>query len=255
MITKKKTLLYLILVPLASFLSFSSVSAERPLTTDHAETVEKGNIELEVGFDGSRQDNHDREFHPTLTLVFGLIDKLEFAIETGYFFLHPEEGKKENGLGDTELKLKYQLVDEKEWIPAFAMSGILKLPTASESEGLGSGQTDFEMNAIFTKVFTKRWCFHFNLGYTFIGEDHADNELSYSLAARFLVTEKWAWVGEMVGRNNLNGRKGDDPLSSLVGTYYSFNDSITWDAAIEIGMSKAAPDFRITTGLTLLFKP
>jgi hypothetical protein len=62
-------------------------------------------------------------------------------------------------------------------------------------------------------------------------------------------------VGEVVGVNNLNGRKGDDPLSSLIGTYYLISDNLVLDAGIEIGVSKAAPDFRITTGLTWFFKP
>jgi len=62
-------------------------------------------------------------------------------------------------------------------------------------------------------------------------------------------------VGEIVGVNNFNGREGDDLLSGLLGTYYLIADNIVWDAGVEIGMSKAAPDFRLTTGLTLFFKP
>jgi len=62
-------------------------------------------------------------------------------------------------------------------------------------------------------------------------------------------------AGEIVGVNNFNGRKGDDPFSGLFGTQYLITDSIVCDAGVEIGMSKAAPDFRWTTGLTLLFKP
>jgi hypothetical protein len=55
--------------------------------------------------------------------------------------------------------------------------------------------------------------------------------------------------------NHFNGRKGDDPFSGLLGTQYLITESIVWDAGVEIGMNKAAPNFRITTGLTLLFKP
>ena len=64
---------------------------------------------------------------------------------------------------------------------------------------------------------------------------------------------KWALVGEIGGMNNLNGRKGDDPFSGLLGMIYLISDNIVWDMGVEIGMSKAAPDFRITTGLTVLF--
>jgi len=44
-------------------------------------------------------------------------------------------------------------------------------------------------------------------------------------------------------------------LSGLLGIQHTVTDSIVWDAGVEIGMNKAAPDFRLTIGLTLIFKP
>jgi len=244
----------ILLIFLISLFS-TSVFAARPLTTDDTGTVEKGKFQLEPGFDFTRQDNHDRELNPSMTLTYGLFERMDVGIGSGYLFVHPAEGKKENGLADTELKVKYRLMDEKDWIPSFAVTGELKIPTASESKGLGSGKTDFGINVIFTKNLSKRWVFHINAGYTFIGEHGANNESNYSVAGGFIVSDKWALVGEIVGVNNFNGRKGDDPFSGLLGTYYLITDSIIWDGGVEIGMNKAAPDFRLTTGLTILFKP
>jgi cobalt/nickel transport protein len=253
-IPTKKAVLFIFF---ASLISFSSVTthAARPLTTDDAWTIEKSEFQLEAGFDALRQDNHDREYSPSLTLSYGLLKRMDLGIGSGYVFSHPKEGERENGIADTEIKLKYRWMDEKDWMPVLTVSGILKIPTASESKGLGSGQTDFGINVIVTKNLSKRWVVHLNFGYTFIGEDHVNNELNYSMAAQFMLTEKWAVVGEVVGVNNFNGRHGDDPFSGLIGTYYSITDKIIWDAGLEFGMSKAAPDFRFTTGLTWLFKP
>ena len=242
-------------VPCLLFFFSSSAFAARPLTTDDAGTVEKGKFQVETGFDSTRQDNHDREISPSLTLTYGLLERMDVGIGSAYLFVRPKEADNENGLGDTELKLKYRLFDEKDWIPAFAMTGNLKIPTASESKGLGSGKTDFGINTIVTKNLSKRWVFHLNLGYTFTGEHGANNEFNYAAAAQFILSDKWALVGEIVGGNNFNGRKGDDPVSGLLGTYYLISDNLVWDAGVEIGINKAAPDFRITTGLTLLFKP
>jgi len=176
---------------------FSSPAlALRPLTTDDAYTVEKGAFQLEAGFDATRQDNHDREYNPSLTFAYGLLEELDLEIGSGYLFFDPKEGKRENGLGDTELKLKYRPIDEKDWIPSLAVSGILKIPTASDSKGLGSGQTDFGLHAIATKKIGERWLVHVNLGYTFIGENGVDNEMNYSLGGQFILTDKWALVGE-----------------------------------------------------------
>jgi cobalt/nickel transport protein len=257
LIKKPPTKQILIITPFYCFIFLTSTSlyAARPLTTDDAWTVEKGRFQMEFGFDISRQDNHDRELSPSLTLTYGLLEKMDLGIGSGYIFLDPKEDGKENGFADTEVKAKYRFFDEENWIPAFAISGILKIPTASESKGLGSGQADFGMNAIVTKNISKRLALHLNLGYTLIGENHMDNELNYSMGGQFSLTDRWAVVGEIVGVNNLNGHIGDDPLSFLIGTYSLLTDHVILDGGLEVGASKAAPDFRFTTGLTWVFKP
>jgi cobalt/nickel transport protein len=182
LIKKSTTQKVLFLIFLTFFLFSTSVFAARPLTTDDAYTVEKGKFQLETGFDFARQDNHDREFSPSMTLTYGLFERMDMGLGGGYLFIHPAEGKKENGLADTELKIKYRLIDEKDLMPSFAIAGKLKIPTASESKGLGSGKMDFGINLIFTKNLSKRLVLHLNLGYTFIGEDRVNNEFNYSVA-------------------------------------------------------------------------
>jgi hypothetical protein len=242
-------------VPSLLFLFSSSAFAARPLTTDDTWTIEKGKFQLETGFNFTRQDSHDREIGPSLTVSYGLLERMDVGIGSVYLFVRPKEGENENGFGDTALKLKYRLLDERNWMPAFAVTGNLKIPTASESKRLGSGKTDFGINTIVTKNLSKRWIFHLNMGYTFMGEHGVNNEFNYSVAAEFILSDKWALVGEIVGVNNFNGRNRDDSISGLLGAYYHISDSVVWDLAVEIGVNKAAPDFRLTTGLTLLFKP
>jgi hypothetical protein len=220
-------------VPSLLFLFLSSVFAARPLTTDDAGTVEKGKFQFETGFDFTRQDNHDREISPSLTISYGLLEKMDTGIGNGYLIVRPKEGENEKGLGDTELKLKYRLLDERGWMPSFAVTGNLKIPTASESKGLGSGKTDFGINTIVTKNLSKRWVIHLNFGYTFLGEHEVNDEFNYSAAAQFILSDKWALVGEIVGVNNFNGRKGDDLISGLLGTYYLISENVVWDAGVE----------------------
>ncbi len=252
---KKSLLLVISIITLIHFLCHSDGFAGRPLTTDDAYTVEKGKFQVETGFDFISQDDHDKESAATMTLTYGVFERMDMGVGSAYLFVNPADGEKENGFGDTALKIKYRLVDQKDWIPSFAISGTLIIPTASESRGLGSGKTDFNINTIFTWNLSKRWQLYANAGYTFIGEHGADNEFNYSTAGQFLLSDKWALVGEIVGVNNFNGRKGDDPISGLLGVQYLITESIVWDAGVDIGMNKAAPDFRITTGLTLFLKP
>lgn len=208
---RRKDLSLLLISLLLPFYS-TSLYAARPLTTDDAWTVERGKFQVEMGLDFLREDNHDRGFTPSLTFTYGVLDQMDLGVGSGYLVVHPKEGENENGIGDTEVKLKYRLTDEKGWRPAFAVAGLLKIPTASEPRGLGSGKTDFTVNTILTKSLTKRLILHLNLGYTFLGEKGADNELNYSLACQFILTEKWALVGEIAGINNFSGRQRDDPF-------------------------------------------
>jgi hypothetical protein len=63
--------------------------AARPLSTDDVGTVEKSKFQLETGFDLTRQDNHDREYSPSLTLTYGLFEKMDVAIGSSYLFIRP----------------------------------------------------------------------------------------------------------------------------------------------------------------------
>jgi cobalt/nickel transport protein len=245
----------LILFLLLPLFPSTSLYAGRPLTTDDAWTVEKGKFQVESGLDVSRQDNHDRELKPSLTSTYGLLERMDLGVGSGYLFFHPKEGRNEDGIADTEVKLKYRFMDETGLGPALAAAGILKIPTASKSKALGSGKADFRINTILTKNFSKRLALHLNLGYAFLGEKGADDELNYSLACQLILTEKWVLVGEILGINNFNGHTRDDPLSGLIGAYYAISDNLVFDAALEIGINRAAPDFRVTTGVTLYFKP
>ncbi len=251
-----KGLLFIIVLIFCMVLFSGNVFAARPLTTDDAGTVEKGTFQVEGGFDFIRQDNHDKEYFPSLTLTYGLFERMDMGIGSGYLFIHPAEGKKVNGFSDTPLKVKYRFLDQKDWIPAFAVSGTLIIPTASKSKGLGSGKVDFNINTIFQWNLSKRWQLYTNFGYTVIGEHKVNDEFNYSIAGQFVLSDKWALVGEIFGVNNFNGHKRDDPISGLVGMQHILiSDKLVLDAGVEIGMNKAAPDFRLSVGLTFLFKP
>jgi hypothetical protein len=115
---------------------------------------------------------------------------------------------------------------------------------------------DFNINNIFQWNLSKRWQLYANFGYTFIGEHQVNNEFNYSIAGQFVLSDKWALGGEVLELNNFNGNKRDDPISGLVGIQYILlTDKLVLDAGVEIGMNKAAPDFRFTTGVTFFFKP
>jgi hypothetical protein len=83
-----------------------------------------------------------------------------------------------------------------------------------------------------------------------LGEEKIDRAF-----CRKTIRVRWFLVGEIVGVNNFNGHKRDDPISGLIGIQYVLSDDSVLDAGVEIGINRAAPDYRLTAGLTFFFKP
>jgi hypothetical protein len=139
--------------------------AGRPLITEDAGTVEKGFYELELALDYSRDNNRDKNYIPSAQLAYGLTDRAEVALAGSYLFKDNHEGGREDGWGDVTAYLKYRIWGEGENYPAFSLKPQVKIPTADENKGLGSGKADYGLTAVFSKSFTGL-NLHFNAGYT-----------------------------------------------------------------------------------------
>ena len=50
-----------------------------------------------------------------------------------------------------------------------SIAGTVKLPTADEGRGLGTGEVDYDLTWILTLPILPKWSAHVNVGYTWIG--------------------------------------------------------------------------------------
>src|SRR4030042_4139791 len=91
-----KRLMFIVILIFCLFLFSRVVFAARPLPTDDAGTVEKGKFQVETGFDFTRQDNHDKKFTPSMTLTYGLFERMDLGVGTAYLFFNPAEGERQN---------------------------------------------------------------------------------------------------------------------------------------------------------------
>ncbi len=89
------------------------------------------------------------------------------------------DGRKESGLGDVVVRGEYYLLTGSSTTPWIIGMLRVKLPTGSESKGLGSGATDIEPGLSFIQRYGSiNWMA--DVGYVFVGESsgvHARNEL------------------------------------------------------------------------------
>jgi hypothetical protein len=157
-----------------------------------------------------------------------------------------------SGLGDLILKGRYYAVEQDGWLPFIDLVGSLKIPTADEDKGLGTGEADFTVMAEGARrLENEAWIVLGELGYTFVGEPSgldADNRWLYSIGLAYELDPKVTVSGYLDGRTAIFDGN-DDPLSALFIGEYKFRTDLRLDSMLEVGLNDGAPDLGITFGL------
>ncbi len=239
-------ILYLLAFP-------SVVFAVRPLSTDDAGTVGRMHFEIESGFEYADATNNESTW--ATALKYGLLEKLDIAIEIPYQYINNCDD--EDGLGDITFSSKYHFLEETEGLPAMAISSSIKTKTGNDDKNLGTGEMDYSATAILTKeldnITGHKIIAHLNLGYTYTDKSH-DDIFSYGLAVEYPFNNRLNLVGELTGETtNFEGDFNDNPFAALMGFNYAFSELLRFDFGMSVGISEASPDYTIITGLTLSF--
>jgi len=154
-----------------------------------------------------------------------------------------------SGLGDVILKGRYYAVEQDEFLPYIDLVGSIKLPTADEDKGLGTGKTDLTFMAEFARrLRNEDWIVLWELGYTFVGDPSgydADNRWLYSAGLAYELASDITLSGYLDGRTAIF-EGNDDPLSLLLIGEYKYRPDLRFDGLLEFGLNDGAPDFGIT---------
>jgi hypothetical protein len=230
------------------FLLVSSESAAwgyRPFIATDAAVADPKGMEIELGYFNLERDKGKNTFIiPKVVLNYGLIRNLELVGEFG--IAEPSHGSVR--LEDPALSLKAVLkegvLQEKPGVSFAVEAGPLLPSTGREKKKVG-----FEAAGIISGELSPVML-HLNLGG---GVDRMENNpfVIWGLIAELPVAPKFRVVGEIDGENT-KGRSAD--TSALIGFIWNpplHNVSI--DAGIRRGISRAAPDWMFTTGLTFGF--
>jgi hypothetical protein len=191
----------------------ANVRADLSLETETARLVPPGVYELSMAAE-YQYARDDQEVAVPLFLEFGLIPRLELTLEpTAYVGIFPRHGTSSNGAGDFEVTLTYLVLDEQKWLPAFAVAGEVKIPTA-RTKGLGTREFDYTIYLIASKR-VGDFDFHANVAYTFVGEPSgasAQNTYQLALAAEYFINPKWDLFAEIMYTSSSIGSSGGGSL-------------------------------------------
>src|SRR5688572_247879 len=176
-----------------------SAFAPPPLVTGDVPTADYQRFELYTGV--RYQENEAgvpaRQI-PFTELVYGLTPRQELTFEIAYL-----SQRHEHGFGDAVIGTKYQLLVESANRPGIAGSFELKLPTGSESKGLGTGEFDYDIRLRAQKTFG--WFTPIaNVGYTFLSdpefggvETTKDNVWLLTFAQEYQVAKRTKLLSEI----------------------------------------------------------
>ena len=147
-----------------------------------AYTLPKGRVSFSLFRDNLDRDPKDEDISiHGVTLGYGATSKLELALsfglqnrvnadalfQPGYVNDYPFVTTGwQTGAGDLKLGAKYKLLDDYGSDPVgLALQGYLKLPTASEDKGLGTGKRSMGVNLLMSKSLGRKADIHGALGY------------------------------------------------------------------------------------------
>jgi hypothetical protein len=114
--------------------------AGRPLVTDDAYPVEQGSVEVEAGIELETTTNSYSLTVP-FSFGFGVTDWLELAIKPSVLYQDDQEASPRRAAGVGDLVLEAEaLLPFRPFDLDLALVPSLKIPTDSESRGLGTGK-------------------------------------------------------------------------------------------------------------------
>ena len=245
---------------LAGVLTMTSGAwAGRPLAIDDADPVHPGQFEFEVGA-AYEHDSDCKHWDFPFGMTYGLARSVEVGIGFGGQMeerteLHEdnetEQCVREHGIGDLVVGAKWQFMESCPLGARHALVPSVKLPTADDNTGLGSGKTDYDLMWIASRSIGEKAGVHINLGYSWVGGPDED-VLHYGVALDYQITDAVQWVGEVFAEKELAG--GEDTVAQYnTGFRWSPVENLTLDIAGGSKISSDAPDFTATAGLTWAF--
>jgi hypothetical protein len=234
--------------------------AGRPLVTDDADPVERGRVEVEAGIE-LETSTQSYTLTAPFAFGFGLTDWLEVAIKPSALYVDDQDAspRRVAGVGDLVLEAKARLPFTPFDLDLTFMPS-LKIPTADEDRGLGTGEVDGGALFVITKAFTETRKLHFNAGYTVTGKApgaRLQDVLFIGLAGETTISglaeERLQVVAEVFGTTK-EEREGRGDIQGRLGVRYLVVEDVILDAAIGRSFTaRPQVEFFATVGLTWTF--
>ncbi len=235
-----------------------------PLGLQDAQLLAKNHAEFRIGTSYyedihnlfQAQDSNRRLTElPSLTLNFGLGERVEAQLHYSYLHLKKKGQGDKWGTGDLTLGLKVRLWQESLRIPALALRLATKLPNANYNDDFGTDEADIFIDLLATRNYPV-FSTYLNLGLAILGDPRPqssgqDDAFRYGLGIQVPLNDS-----ALTGLLSLEGMIGDDSINHRSAVRAGLQlalGSWLWDLGGSIGLDSRSEDWGLRTGLTIPF--
>jgi hypothetical protein len=232
------------------------VEAAHPLLTEDTGTQGKGNVQLELMVDSTRDHPPGarvREWLTTAVLSYGLLENADLQIGLPYLrqHIHDAAGRQANrGPTDVSLDFKWRFY-EREALSLGFKPGIT-LPSGNERRGLGSGRATWG-GLLVLSYEPGPWALHSHLGYRRNNNalDQRDSLRHVSAALTWKATERLKLVADLSADTHPERAQSGSLRYRILGFIYSPTPALDLDGGLKHGHGQAAADHALLIGATL----
>ncbi len=221
------------------------VTPQRPTVSADTNTTAEKTFELEAGVAIDPGD----AYSTPMALKYGLSDVTEVFVGWAPLLSIDMGGVDETGIGDVNVGVRHRFQEETDDVPSAALLASLKLPTADDDDGLGTGELDLSLGGAMSKTLDPLSVTGY---YTLdvLGDPRGGTLIGHTVAVAGsqTVADSVAAFGEFAAI--LVPEADVDILLATLGGTYTHSASQVFDAALVIGLSEDAPDLQMLIGFT-----
>lgn len=241
------------------------MSADRPDATESPVTVDAGHVQVEMSFFDYTHDDEDGVKVDAWTVFdtnvkIGLLNQVDLQLVFGAYNeeeIDPDgqSSQTRNGVGDLQLRLKVNLWgnDPKEATKtAFGIMPFVKIPTGTE---VSNDKAEGGFIMMLGWDVAESWGLGFQVEIDFVYDevdDDYDVALLHTVVLGFEVVDPLGAFVEYIGVASSDTDSDYQAILSA-GLTYTFTEDVVFDVGTQIGLSDAADDVNLFTGVTVRY--
>lgn len=231
----------------------STVAAGPPLITDDPDTPGDGNWEINLAFT-LEQTRDERSYEaPLIDINYGVGERTQLKFEVPWVVLDDRNDGTKDGLGNSEVGVKYRFLDEDRYGLSMSIYPQLEFnnPTSSDERGLVDRGVRFKLPVQMARQ-VGPLNLYAEVGYEFV--ESGEDEWLYGVAVGYPVSDRLELLAEVAGSADRDF--DDDELVFNLGAKIGINENL--NLLLSVGRSfressSGEPELLGYFGLQFLF--